>query len=238
MFSFQEVDSIVTQVLTWWEQNITDRRIHLAISPSDEQEMKISYLVSNCQNAREAIQIIFYLVLEKHFGRTVEIDYLEIKESFAESAYNFRYEGRWNIVQNLLEVPDTINHKIAALLQQMHPREIFGNLLPRSKRMFARVRVKFHQNAITDTRPVKKKVFRRGYDDKGHLRPKHLARPVGLPQITPEPTKQDRRNKVIYFDKPALSFINKSRTGLFPNISTEGGIFREQELHRPEKAIC
>lgn len=173
--------------------------------------------------------LIALLVEEDRFG---EWSFHELLAALGQTAYQHKYSGTWEDVQEFLEVP---HNSLRPLLARMfflgyHERNIMGNILPLALRLSHRLQIRKPRDPKTDNRPVRKKVFRRGYDDKGSLRFPHkwLPREYDIPVQT---FKTDRRDSVIIKEK-LPSFLDHSiRTsplGLIPNLASEEVVSNER----------
>jgi hypothetical protein len=105
-----------------------------------------------------------------------------VAEQLSKIAHYYRYEGRWKIVGELSQLPlDTLGPIVDKLLEHYSPHDLFGNIVPCSLRLARGLKYKdAYSSAVTDPRPVKRMPRKRGYDDKGHLRPNHKKRQVSL----------------------------------------------------------
>jgi hypothetical protein len=108
-------------------------------------------------------------------------------------AYSKNYEGEWANVQFFLEYEGLTAPKFEELyIERYGAHAFYGNFLRETLRNSRSIKVT-DRNAV-DTRPVKKKQFRRGYNDKGSLRLPHEfhgERPSAEERI-------DRRNNVAH----------------------------------------
>jgi len=86
-----------------------------------------------------------------------------------------RREGKWTIVEELIQQPQGFFFLEEVLIENFSPEDIFGNLVPKLKRVIASVTPvsKKVQEQKNKQKKVKEKVFRRGYADHGTLRPSH-----------------------------------------------------------------
>lgn len=137
------------------------------------------------ETAREAQLVIF---LSLHIPR-YESD--RVIEHIAQLAYRYRYAGEWHRVQGFLESYDTPEVFITEYLSGKSLDDFFGNFL----RMCDRY-IRYHRRSYRDIQqkgPVRRPNRKRGYSDKGTLRPNH-QRGRSLPD--PRPLPEDRRSKV------------------------------------------
>jgi len=224
--SFQEIEIISNQVFRLWREKLKISKYHLDIPPNEQR------LVANSQTAKEGIGILLYLALRQKDGVGVEHTF-DVLDALSQQAYNYRYTGDWFVVQQMLETTKDLRDQIACLLRFKTKRDFFGNVLPFAFKMYFRVRWQKYPNQLTAKRG-KQKVRRRGYDDKGHLRPKHQPPMEGIPQKEVIP-RSDWRDRVDYFNRPPF-FTRNSSAGLFPISASEGGE-RIDQIHRFEETI-
>jgi len=156
---------------------IAERPSPYSASPNDSFEW-----FPNCTTARQAQIIIFLsLYLEKW-----ETD--RIHEHLAQLAFRYQYNGEWRRVQDFLESFDTPADFFRTYLEARSEDEFFGNFLLECNRYIRYY--KSYYRKVGQKGPVIKGQRKRGYDDKGTLRPYH-QRGRMLPDPRPEP--EDRR---------------------------------------------
>jgi hypothetical protein len=197
-----------------------DRRNYLIVSRPSE------VLAANIQNANEAKMVLFLIALNIEFGSISHFASYQIREALAKTAYNHKYLGKWATVQDLLECPPNLQGYCEGILLSSNEPEVYGNIVKRSKRFLKRVRSKRYYQATKDTSRVRQKVRKRGYDDKGTLRPDHKWRSAQgyPPPLVPRP---DRRNYVIFIGTDEREgHNNQSAAGAFPDerIPEGGGL--------------
>lgn len=111
---------------------------------------------------------------------------------FANQCYRYRYNGHWGTLQEILERTLVFEDFEAVALELLGPCSYYGNLVPLIRRMALTVR-RYDPSAQGR---VRKKVRRRGYNDKGSLRPDFKRREIeGIPDSQ---DREDRRNKVAH----------------------------------------
>lgn len=127
-----------------------------------------------------------------------------IIRSIGQRAYQAKYEGEWERIQQVLESYD-FNDKTENLLDRLtffcrevltkvlSPEEVFGNYIPLAYRML-KVLIRFKRPEQTGK--VIRPQFRRGYRDKGSRRLPHERLPEG-PFNYLEP-RIDRRGKILH----------------------------------------
>lgn len=198
MSLIQFSDRILNQIQT--EKNLQRLRDWIAESQSwySAPEVLVSKeWLPHVLNARQALAAIFaakflpYWVNDEIFKRIGQLAYLN------------RYQGTWKIVQDILEriyednTGTEIDEKI--WLSYQSEDDFFGNFLVEVNCL---LKINYHSWKRLDERKLpKKKVRRRGYQDKGSLRPSH-KRGRNLPE--PEPGEDRRelvRHPLLYFQR-------------------------------------
>lgn len=108
----------------------------------------------------------------------------ELRDFFWLRAARREKTGYWPLVTEICELETwTPFFIIQAVLRQTGPWALFGNVLPDTIKIARKVRwKKIYQK---NTRPVRRKVRKRGYDDKGHLGKNRV--PLVPEVIGPEP---------------------------------------------------
>lgn len=124
----------------------------------------------------------------------------EIIDRIRNSAYFQRYSGEWKQVQDLLEQVTDFETFEENIWNSETEDSFFGNFLRECER-FLKKNSYLRKEEPIKRRP-KKKVYRRGYQDKGSLRPFH-QRGRNLPEENPG---EDRRRKVKYGSLPELDY--------------------------------
>jgi hypothetical protein len=96
-------------------------------------------------------------------------------EKVAQKGARYNWEGNWKIVKeiifNKVFTPHTV---IQNLLKYYSTNTIFGNLIPIARRLMRTFRI--YDPYLQPKGKVKKTQRKRGYDDKGSLRPTHKWR--------------------------------------------------------------
>jgi hypothetical protein len=109
---------------------------------------------------------------------------------FANQCYKYEYNGKWSTLQEILERSSNFEEFKQVTIDLLGNSTFYGNLEPLMERYQKTVIYKrFDQQRGLVRRPRR----RRGYNDKGSLRPK-WKRGRNLPD--PGPEREDRRNKV------------------------------------------
>lgn len=140
---------------------------------------------ANIYSAKEAL-ILTYLSTYFEYWETDKL-----VGNIGQKAYKHNYNGEWRIVQDFLETklqtPKQFEDKYLSIFG---PHDFFGNFLPKAVRYLQRIKV--INLTKPDTRPVTKRVYRRGYNDKGSRRLPHEFH--GDPPQKKE--KEDRRKHI------------------------------------------
>lgn len=146
------------------------------------------------ENSTDALIVIFLGLFRP------EWELWEIIERISYLCYRYRYQGRWEQVQVFLEQVTDLPTFLDCWQKYHHPNEFFGSFLFNCQKFLERNLASLKREEIPSVvlpRPTKK-VWRRGYQDKGNLRPLHKrGRSLG----DPEPGL-DRRSKVRYSHPP------------------------------------
>lgn len=145
------------------------------------------------RTAREAKMIIF-------LGLYIpEWETWEVISRIKESCYFQRYEGEWRQVQELLEQVTDLPSFEEEVMKFYSEDDFFGNFLLDTEKFLKRNR-SCKKPVVRDEHRPKKLVYRRGYRDKGSLRPYH-QRGRNLGEISPT---EDRRQKIQYGHLPDI----------------------------------
>jgi len=197
-----------------WEERILKRGLpHLNDWIAERQ--------SSCSASSDSLLEWFPRVENSHQAAVVILlsSYLQpwqtdrIIEHIAQLAYRYKYQGEWVRIQELLESEHTPEGILSKYSQHRHVDEIFGNFLPACNRY-----IKWFNRAfrVPTRRPVRRKVRKRGYDDKGTLRPNH-QKGRNLPDPSPPP--EDRRHLI----RHPLSKFSEGVRWQNPSSDLEGG---------------
>lgn len=120
----------------------------------------------------------------------------KIRDHMTKECYQYNYEGDWQIVQEILELRDCpLWNVLETILRYKDTNFIFGNLTRRMLALSGGFRARsFYRSAVDDKRPVRQKIRRRGYNDKGTLPdPQRLGIEY---YFEPRNAKKDLRDKV------------------------------------------
>lgn len=159
--------------------------------PATENDLK-SWL-PHYRSAREAKMILFLGLYRPEWVNW------EITARIRNSAYFQRYSGEWEQVQQMLE--QVTDFKTFEDYIQNHESfdDFFGNFLKDCEKFLRRNPFPF-KPVERDRHKTRKPVYRRGYRDKGSLRPYHQrGRNLGEPN-----SGEDRRSKVKYSHLPDI----------------------------------
>jgi hypothetical protein len=89
----------------------------------------------------------------------------------------FRGQGNWKLVETLVSTKNLTPYLYFQILEkEFSQQDIFGNILGKIEKLAKLLKVKKIISVTEDQRPVKEKVFRRGYNDKGNLPVSHPSR--------------------------------------------------------------
>lgn len=141
-------------------------------------------------NLRGAYQCLQLLYISTYFPYW-ETD--SLISSISEKAFRQNYNGRWQTVQDFLETelqtPKQFEEKYVLL---RGPFDFFGPFLEGvSREIFL---VKMTDMTVTYKGPVVYPIYRRGYKDKGTLRPLHKS----FRNLPGEDIRVDRRNRITH----------------------------------------
>lgn len=160
---------------TW--KNLSSQVLKFAEETSSCSDIPTHYWTrgDGIRNAREALATLVALDIVTPGVRSYH-KVEPLRQHIAKMCANANEQGEWKIVKSyLLTVkPFVIYESITFILQNMSEQDYFGNFLKLVKQMIRTIKVKKTYSSVTeDKRPVTKKVWKRGYDDKGSLRPEH-----------------------------------------------------------------
>lgn len=137
------------------------------------------------RDGRQALRLIFISTFLDYWNTDVVI------RAIGQKAYQNNYQGIWQEVQDFLEHYQNDPMWFVSEYLKIHgPFDFFGNFLNRVKREIRMIRIKPDHPPSYSLPRVRRKVWRRGYDDKGHRRPPHEDH--GDPPV-PSSEKNDRR---------------------------------------------
>lgn len=105
---------------------------------------------------------------------------------FASLCYKFNYNGKWGTFQEILERTTNFEEFEVVAREKLGDFTYFGNLLP-----LVRLYMRTVQVRKDSKKRVRKPQRKRGYDDKGTLRPSHQRG-----RNFSQPEKEDRRDYV------------------------------------------
>lgn len=159
------------------------------------------------ESALEAIATIF--AVSAIFPERAGFLKMDILEKIARIARNYQYEGKWSLVQELLETKNIPYYLSLVLCEHFSPEDLFGNLAPLVRKKALQIKFRKYQTQKPRVRYPKRK---RGYDDKGSLRPSHLWLPKDV-HLGPNPEREDRTHRISYPRNKAywLNLFEKGR---------------------------
>lgn len=113
----------------------------------------------------------------------------ELFEKLNLKVFKFKGQGNWKLVETLVCTKNLTPYLYFQELEKHFCQEdLFGNILGKIEKLAKLLRIKKIITVTEDQRPVKEKVFRRGYNDKGNL-------PVSHPSRNHENHGDQRRNE-------------------------------------------
>lgn len=174
----------------------------LISSPEHEDViLEIDEWIAECQSLHPDLHLdinlnlsawdsLVLLYILSHISSTYWITDNLIRK-ISQRAYQFNYEGEWKTVQDFLET-ELQNPKMFydKFVEMRDPCEFYGNLKRRAYRILRIIRKKKREKSGKVIYPQRK----RGYKDKGTLRPFH--RPAIIPPYSED--KVDRRLRVFH----------------------------------------
>lgn len=201
--SVTEVEKILRQT--------KKRKISAAASlyPDIPEEL-VSYWIRGIRDSQSAVAAILVLwkIVPGHRNRFKKE---KMFVHLAHLAYANRYNGRWSLVQELLELRE---HSLIAIISKILENEstnyLFGNLIPLTQRLLSKTEKRtYYRSVKTDSRPVRYPQRKRGYSDRGHWSPSSSWKPKRIhPSRLPEPRK-DLRPLVVHNDSPYLFSVKE-----------------------------
>lgn len=151
-----------------------------SLYPDSPVEIYISSEFGN--SAEEVIATLAVLPLCVKSTRNYQITE-NIREHFGRMATNYRLEGKWSIVQEILERTTNLSvYQVwSIILRNLSPQDWFGNFVPLMTKAIRSLRYRcIYSSVVSDTRKVNKPQRKRGYNDKGTQRPSHKWLPKFL----------------------------------------------------------
>lgn len=136
----------------------------LSLCSASSQENKD--ITSNVSSAFDSICILLVTSLAKPWNNDT------LYRTLGNKAYYNNYEGKWAIVQDLLHQGPNFDKIIDRLLLYFSEDTINGNIIPRGLDLIYYCKIRERREGL---RKVKYSQRKRGYNDKGTLRPRHKA---------------------------------------------------------------
>lgn len=182
-------------------------RIAEETSPCSDLPLEAKVPVNNALEAIAVIYAVSFVIPERdgYYKMT-------IFDKIAKMAMNHNYEGRWEIVQQLLETTNLPYNVGQKLFEHFSPSDIYGNLNRLIKRKATEITLTKPRTRTTRVKYPKRK---RGYDDKGSLRPLHRWLPSQV-HLGPNPEREDRTDRSFKPRNKSYWFKVKRKRGLGP----------------------
>lgn len=148
------------------------------------------------RNAREAISLLLILPMvipstRNHFLIS------QIREHVDNMAYRYRYQGKWSVVSEVIQNADQSSSVVETwdiLLPYFNENDWYGNMVPLMMKALSSLRWRKIYSSVTEDSLVIQPIRKRGYDDKGALRPSHKWLPseyqIEIKEIERNPRKQ------------------------------------------------
>lgn len=162
---------------------------------SDLQDGRYNSFFVHVEKPLEALGAI--IVMSLMTKERDEMSRLKFKEHLAQMCYNYNYEGKWSVVQEVLETPTILRNIIGKIADLLSIRELKGNILPLLTSIVYKAKSITTDLLRESHKPrVRYPQRKRGYDDKGSLRPVHEIHSCWEHE-GPNPEKEDRRTLIV-----------------------------------------
>lgn len=187
--------------------NIDESEIRIAEheSPWSDSYKPIQVSFASPKTALQSL-IVFSLLVEEEVWENDSM-----MRHLGQMCFKYKYEGKWKILQDYLEKITNFQEFEKKYIEDFGPHDYYGNFLP-SRQRWKKTRLEKIQEVGLDRDRVKKKVYRRGYDDKGTLRPPHRPNLPGGEKVE----REDRRQKIIHPLLHGESLIEKIQEAAKP----------------------
>lgn len=120
----------------------------------------------------------------------------EFLEELGQRLFCYNYEGKWKVVQEILEQPLTPFNIVTTVVRELSLRELKGNVLPLVPLLAENYKIVVRQvHVVKRPKKVRYPQRKRGYDDKGSLRLAHEIHEL-WEHDGPNPIRIDRRNNI------------------------------------------
>lgn len=146
--------------------------------------------------------IVAYLIAV-YVGSSSREEYVLYKftEEMASRCYKNNYQGKWELVQDFIELqPHTLYNILEFLEDHFSYCDLYGNILPLVEKLAKSLKVGRQR---PNNGRVKKPQRRRGYNDKGTLRLNHEHHSLWT-WSGPNEERLDRRSKISYPARPVF----------------------------------
>lgn len=143
-------------------------------SPSPDSPVQLWIDESYLRSPEDALAVLAVIPIFANSRNYFRLE--RLREHIGQMAYNYRYEGRWKIVGEILSTTTSLSFREvwSQILVLFNENDWYGNFLKRMRIRMRKLRyVKVYSSVISDNRPVRKPQRKRGYDDKGTWRPIH-----------------------------------------------------------------
>jgi hypothetical protein len=186
MASTQTVTDHVVNTMEIVYKDPKKARIAEYTSPCSDNPYKFVCPVTSAREAMAALYLMSMVVPER-----LGISRISFTDHIAQMAFNYRYEGDWRIVQEILEQRPFVPYSIGKIiLSNMNTNDYYGNFQPLVVQLLQKCKmVPLFQRKKWKVKRTQRK---RGYDDKGTLRPSHLWLPTDI-HLGENPEPEDYR---------------------------------------------
>jgi hypothetical protein len=137
--------------------------------------------------------IASYLIACTLCSTKYEDQLYRFKEKLANTAYKNNYQGKWELLQELLEQsPHYLGIIAKTVTSNFSSEDIYGNLIPLMKKMCKLMKLRRKRNKRIRIRKPQRK---RGYNDKGSCRFSHEIHQAWT-FTGPNPERLDKRHRI------------------------------------------
>lgn len=197
--AYQEKDFGPSQLNQLFDEYISVKIAEKAPPDSD------SPLCVNChyESAYEAIGALIATRLIVHERDNLSLE--PFLRRVANDCYHHNYQGNWEVVQDILSTkPFNLVFMLKTIYNNFTEEEFWGNIVKFIRNAFRGI--KWYPMYSYKKRRVRRPKRKRGYDDKGFLRPKHkMHYPKELGElIRSEETLIDRREEIMTLKRHSL----------------------------------
>lgn len=151
-------------------------------------------------NAQDALAVLAVLPLSFESRNYFQIQ--EFRDHLGRMVQNYNFQGDWKIVGEILQTTDSteVYSTWNIIFKKFNEHDWFGNFVPRLIRALKALRIRTkYQSVVDDTRPVRKPMRRRGYNDKGSKRSSHQWLPREYPELEKEKPRIDIKEPIPLF---------------------------------------